>query len=181
MSEEAFISKKRKIQIEETILIILLLLSLLGIGITDFSPDDGYGYWIIMVIVFALCAILIAWLQSKKHDVNNFTSILREQFMHWSTSLVVVGGAFLLQKSGQLTETSASLVILLILALATMLDGIRIGWRFSVVGLYLGVSSVVVAYVEDFMWVEILIAIATVVLTIFWEVWLNKALSHASN
>ncbi len=177
---EAFISKKTKFQIEEGILIILLLLSLLGIGITDFNPDDGYGYWLIMVIVFAMCAILIAWLQSKKHDVMDFTSILKEQFLHWTTSLVVVGGTFLLQKSGQLTETSASLVILLILALATMLDGIRIGWRFSVVGLYLGISSIIVAYIEDFMWVEIVLAIITVILTIFWEIWIDK-LNNAPN
>ncbi len=174
MQEERFISEKRKFQIEEAILILLLILSILGIGITDYSPDDGYGYWLIMVVVFGLFAVLIAWLQSKKHDVLDFTHIVKEQFLHWFTSLVVVGGAFLLQKSGQLNEISASLVILLILSLATMLDGIRIGWRFSLVGLYLGPSAVVVAYFENFMWVEIVIAIAIVAMTIIWEIWINK-------
>ncbi len=174
MQEERFISEKRKFQIEEAILILLLILSILGIGITDYSPDDGYGYWLIMVVVFGLFAVLIAWLQSKKHDVLDFTHIVKEQFLHWFTSLVVVGGAFLLQKSGQLNEISASLVILLILSLATMLDGIRIGWRFSLVGLYLGSSAVVVAYFENFMWVEIVIAIAIVAMTIIWEIWINK-------
>lgn len=178
MQQEQFISEKRKFQIEEAILILLLILSLLGIGITDFSPDDGYGYWLLMVIVFGLFAILIAWLQSKQHDVDNFTQILKEQFMHWSTSLLIVGGAFLLQKSGQLDEISASLVILLILSLATILDGIRIGWRFSLVGLFLGISAIVVAYFENFMLIDALIAIAIIALTIMWEIWITKRNTH---
>ena len=181
MQEEQFISEKRKFQIEEAILILLLILSLAGIGITDFSPDDGYGYWLLMVLVFGLFAILIAWLQSKQHDVVDFAEILKEQFMHWSTSLLVVGGAFLLQKSGQLNKISASLVILLILSLATILDGIRIGWRFSLVGLFLGISAVVVAYYENFMWIEILIAITIVAATISWEIWMNKRAQHEAH
>lgn len=174
MHEEQFISEKRKFQIEEAILILLLILSLVGIGITDYSPDDGYGYWLMMVMVFGMFAILIAWLQSKKHDMIDFTVILKEQFMHWSTSLLIVGGAFLLQKSGQLNQISASLVILLMLSLATMLDGIRIGWHFSLVGLFLGVSAIVIAYFENFMWINIFIAITIITITIFWEIWLNK-------
>ncbi|WP_031433966.1 hypothetical protein [Methylomarinum vadi] len=174
MQEQQFINEKRKFQIEEAVLILLLLLSLIGIGVTDFSPDDGYAYWLIMVVVFGLFAILIAWLQSKQQDVSYFAKILKEQFMHWSASLLIVSGAFLLQQSGRLNETNASLVILLILSLATILDGIRIGWRFSLVGLYLGISSVVVAYIENFMWLEALIAIAIVTLTIIWEIRLNK-------
>lgn len=174
MQDQQFISEKRKFQIEEAILILLLLLSLIGIGVTDYSPHDGYAYWIIMVLVFSLFAILIAWLQSKQQDVSDFAKILKEQFMHWTASLLIVGGAFLLQQSGKLDDISSGLVILLILSLATILDGIRIGWRFSFVGLYLGISSVVVAYFENFMWLEVLIAIAIVALTIMWEIWLNK-------
>ncbi len=174
MQENQLINEKRKFQIEEAILILLLVLSLVGNGITDFSPNDGYTYWLIMVVVFGLFAILIAWLQSKKHDMFDFTAILKEQFMHWSASLLIVGGTFLLHKSGQLTEISASLVILLILSLATILDGIRIGWRFSLVGLFLGISAIVIAYSKNFMWLNAFIAIAIVASTILWEVWLNK-------
>ena len=53
MQEQPYISEKRKFQVEEGILIFLLILSLTGIAITDFSPDDGYGYWIIMVFVYS--------------------------------------------------------------------------------------------------------------------------------
>lgn len=173
MHEAQSIGEKRNFHIEEGILIFLLILSLAGIAITDYSPDDGYGYWLIMVFVFALFAILIAWLQSKHND-GDFAEIVKEQSLHWSTSLLVVVGAFLLQKSGQLSPATASLVILLLLSLATMLDGLRIGWRFSLVGLYLGVSSVIRAFYGSIMWLDTLIAIIIVAATFFWGYWMNQ-------
>ena len=89
MLKEKETNTKRHFYIEEVILILLLVLSLLGTRTTDYSPVDGYGYWIIMVFVFALLAITIAWLQSK-HRITDFKKILYEQSLHWLTSLLVV-------------------------------------------------------------------------------------------
>ncbi|WP_027159212.1 hypothetical protein [Methylobacter luteus] len=173
MSEDYLIPSKRRFHFEEAILVLLLILSLVGIGINDFSPADGLGYWIIMVFVFGLFGILIGWLQSK-HNIDDFKKIVREQSIHWLTSLIVVGGAFLVQKSGRIDPESAGLVILLILSLSTILDGLRVGWRFSFVGLFLGTSAVVAAYTEHFLWIEILIAIGIVLITVLWEYWMEK-------
>ncbi|MCK5829081.1 MAG: hypothetical protein KAH20_02140 [Methylococcales bacterium] len=173
MQEDYSLSEKRKFHIEDAILIFLLILSVTGVAIMDYSTDDGYGYWIIMVFVFALFAILIAWLQSKSQD-GDFIKIVKEQSMHWLMSLIVVGGAFLLQKSGQLTAETASLVILLLLSLATMLDGLRIGWRFCLVGLYLGSSSIIRAFYDPFIWIDSIIAITIVVSAFLWEYLMNK-------
>lgn len=173
MQDDQYITGKRKFQLEEGLLIFLLILSLAGISITDYSPHDGFGYWIIMVFVFGLSAIFIAWLQSK-HMEGEFKEIVKDQCLHWTTSLLVVGGSFLLQKSGQLSAQSAGLVILLLLSLATMLDGLRIGWRFSLVGLFLGTSSVIGAFYEMFFWIDISIAVVIVIATFLWEYWINK-------
>lgn len=171
--DEKFVQHRRRFRIEEGIFILLLILSLVGIGITDFSPHDGYGYWLMMVLVFGLLAVLISWLQAKKADTD-FGAIVKEQTLHWATSLIVVGGAFLLQQSGRLDESSASLVVLLILSLATMLDGIRIGWQFSLVGFFLGACAIIVAYLEQFMLAASLLAVAITACTIFWEIWIHK-------
>jgi hypothetical protein len=173
MSEDYPLTAKSRFQIEEAILILLLILSLVGIGITDYSPSDGYGYWLIMVVVFAVFGILIGWLQSK-HRAEDFKLILREQSLHWSTSLLVVGGIFLIHQSGRIAEDDAGLIILLILSLATMLDGLRVGWRFSLVGLFLCISAIIAAYTQHFLWIELLIAIIIVGGTIFFEYWLEK-------
>ncbi len=173
MSEQEFISENRKFQVEEAILILLLILSLAGVAITDYSPDDGYGYWLGMVFVFGMFAILIAWLQSKHKD-GDFKAIVKHQSAHWATTLLVVIGGFLLQKSGHLSPQAASFVILLLLSLATMLDGLRIGWRFSLVGLYLGSSSVFGAFYNPHLWIDTLFAILIVAGTFAWEYWTEK-------
>jgi len=65
MQDQASIRHRRQFQLEEGLFILLLGLSLLCIGITNFSPDDGYGYWLGMVLVFAVLAVIISWIQSK--------------------------------------------------------------------------------------------------------------------
>ncbi|MFM8342845.1 MAG: hypothetical protein ACKN9F_11590 [Methylomonas sp.] len=173
MQDPQYGEHRRRFQIEEALLIILLGLALLGISVTEFSPSDGYAYWLGIVFVFAVMAVLISWFKSKKTDLD-FGAIVKEQALHWLTTLMVVGGAFLLQQSGRLDETSASLVVLLILALATMLDGIRIGWQLSLVGFFLGACAVLIAYLEQFMLVAGLLAIVIIACTIVWEIWTHK-------
>jgi hypothetical protein len=167
------ITAKRRFYVEESILILLLILSLVGVRITDYSPVDGYGYWMIMVFVFALLAITIAWLQSR-HRISDFKKIVREQSLHWFTSLLVVEGVFSLQKTEHLSQADAGLVIMMILAQSTILDGLRVGWRFSLVGIFLGVSAIIAAHTHHFFWIELSIAIFIVIGTIFVEVWKEK-------
>lgn len=173
MQDEESIRHRRRFQLEEALFIVLLLLSLLGIGVTEFDPDDGYGYWLGMVGVFAILAVIISWIQSKKKEID-FVDLVKEQVLHWLATLLVVGGAFLLQQSGRLDETNASLVVLLILSLATTLDGIRVGWQLSLVGLYLGSCAILIAYTQQFMLAASGLAIAIVICTILWEIWIHK-------
>jgi hypothetical protein len=142
---------KRYFSIEETVFILLMILSLVGIVITDFSQHDGYGYWMLMVLVFGMLSIFVSWLQAK-NNANDIGEIVKEQGLHWMHTLIIVGASSFLNKSGQLTDISASLVILLILALATMLDGMRIGWQFSLLGFFLAACVIIVAYIEAFIW-----------------------------
>ena len=173
MLEKTEIAAKRRFYVEEAILILLLTLTLVGVWITDYSPVDGYGYWMIMVFVFALLAMTIAWQQSR-HRMTDFKKILREQSLHWFTSLLVVEGVFSLQKSEHLTQEDAGLVIMMILAQSTILDGLRVGWRFSLVGIFLGISAIIAANTHHFFWIELIIAILIVAVTILIEVWQER-------
>lgn len=73
---------KRHFWIESGVFVLLVLLSLGGIFITDFSPDDGYGYWLLMVFVFGVLSVFVSWLQTKRKDFD-FGDILKTQAMHW--------------------------------------------------------------------------------------------------
>ena len=173
MLEKTEMTAKRRFYVEEAILILLLTLTLVGVWITDYSPVDGYGYWMIMVFVFALLAMTMAWQQSR-HRITDFKKIIREQSLHWFTSLLVVEGVFSLQKTEHLTQANAGLVIMMILAQSTILDGLRVGWRFSLVGIFLGISAIIAANTHHFFWIELIIAILIVAVTILIEVWQER-------
>lgn len=163
----------RHFGLEEAVFILLIVLSLVGIVITDFSQHDGYAYWAIMVLVFGGLAIFVSWLQAKASD-NDFGEIVKEQGKHWLHTLVVVAAATLVIKNGQFSELNANLMILLILAMATMLDGMRIGWQFSLVGFFLAGCAIIVAYVDQFILACIGLGVFVVVATLFWGYWINN-------
>lgn len=170
---ETISTQKTHFGIEETVFIVLVILSLLGIVISDYSAHDGYGYWLLMVFVFAALSIFTSWLQSKNAE-QEFGDIVQLQAMHWFHTLIIVGAAFLLNKSGQLTEIGASLVILLILALSTILDGYRIGWQFRLLGFFLAACSIIVAYVEAFIWACIGLGLFVIICSFLWNFHIRK-------
>ncbi|MGH8558256.1 MAG: hypothetical protein ACRESZ_12500 [Methylococcales bacterium] len=53
--------------------------------------------------------------------------------------------------------------------MATFIDGIHLGWRFSVAGLFLGITSVIAAFSDDFMWIDLMLAIVIILVTLYWE------------
>lgn len=160
--------------LEDVFLVILILLSMLGIYISDVasfndlgSADiDGYLYWMIMIFVFAISAMLISLVQSK-HKMVDFKHILIEQSLHWFGAILALFGVLLLVHAGSLSHESATLVFLLVLSLATYLDGIRIGWRFGLIGNYLGLAAVIMAYSDNVMWILYLIAILMIAAVFF--------------
>lgn len=174
MSDEDFNDEirpaKRYFGIEQTVFILLILLSLVGIFITDFNPDDGYGYWLAMVFVFAVLAIFVARLQARSSEAD-LGKIVKAQAMHWLHTIVVVAAASMLNKSGQLAGVSADMLILLILGLSTMLDGYHIGWQFSLLGFFLVGCALIIAYVQPFMWACVALAVVVVVASFLRSFW----------
>jgi hypothetical protein len=114
---------KRLFGIYEIILMVLILLSIIGIGITDFSPGDSHRYWFAMVPVFAGACLILEWSRARG---------------------------------------KGRLVILLLLALTTFFAGIHLGWRLFIVGIFLGVALIGAAFLEEFVWMFLILAIVVV-------------------
>ncbi len=172
-AENQAVPRRRSFGLEQAVFILLVILSLLGITITDFNPHDGYGFWLLMVFVFGMLSIFVSWMQTKTNE-NDFGDIVKAQGLHWLHTLIIVAAASMLNKSDQLNDTSASLVILLILALATMLDGIRIGWQFSLLGFFLATCTLIVAYSDNFLSVCVGLGVLVIACTFLWEYWRRK-------
>lgn len=161
------------VYIEDGILVFLLVLSLIGVAVTGFSPEKSYEYWLVMTGVYGLAAFVMTWLHVKRGLAFDMKKRLIEQTVHWTAVSLVMGTLFwLFYTPHELTAHNTSIVILLVLALATLLDGLRVGWRFSVLGGYLGLSSlIVVIYQDSFMWISLLLALAMIGGAVLWRWW----------
>jgi hypothetical protein len=154
MSKSA--QKKSAAPVEEVILIIMVIFCLVGIAVTDFSPQDAFMYWMAMIFVFGFAAMIAGWHNARRHydpngEGNEVKELFKVQSLHWLGALVAVLCLFSFVEAGHMTQEATGLMVLLILALTTFLDGIRIGWRFSLTGMYLAVAVVAANLLESFM------------------------------
>ena len=154
--------------VEEAVIILMVLLSLIGVAVMRFSPTEGYWYWVVITLVFGLCAMLIGFVQTRqgRHAVRE---IWIEQSLLWFGVVLALCGTLLLLKFDSLNDQNAGLVILLVLSLATYIDGLRIGWRFALVGNFLGLTAVSIAFTENFVPLLFSVAAVTIAITVYWQ------------
>ena len=166
--------KKSAAPVEEVILIIMVIFCLVGIAVTDFSPQDAFMYWMAMIFVFGFAAMIAGWHNARRHfdpngEGNEVKELFKMQSLHWLGSLVAVLCLFSFVEAGHMTQEATGLMVLLILALTTFLDGIRIGWRFSLTGMYLAAAVVAANLLESFMPWMFGLAVLIIAITVYRE------------
>ncbi len=166
MNKASFLEKKHLI--EEIVLFIVLILSLVGMGITDFSSNESHRYWTLMIIFYALASIGLGWSRTKNPE-KIFKELIVQQLIHWGATLLTVSGVYLLLHTGRLNYESTGLIVELILGFSLFLNGRNLGWRCSLLGLLVGCTAIVAAYVEEYIWVILLVALCLAVIAFFWE------------
>jgi hypothetical protein len=131
----------RRFTPDEIVFFGLILLSVVGMGISDFSTRYGLGYWLAMVPIFAASSILA----------------------------VAVYLIFMLQRTGRLNQEDAGLVALIALALTTLLAGVHFDWRLIVLGALLGLTAAAAALVDQYFWVLLIPAVVLAVGAFLWR------------
>ncbi len=160
---------------EETALFIAFIFSILGIGITNFRPQESFRYWGVMTVILALSAAIIAWAEAKRKG-GSVRSALMEQAIHWVATALAVIGIFLLLGMGRLNYENTGLVLLLLLGLATFLDGYRISWSLATVGIMIFASGLIGGYIEQYVWIALIMIICVFVVIILLEKYRRAAL-----
>ena len=128
---------KRYLGPDGVIMILLAVLAIVGIGITDFSPKLSHWYWLAMVVVIGIACVVMEWSRARKKGLGVAAIVENEAFI-WLSVLIAVNLVYFLFHSGRLDDENTGLVILLILALATFLAGLRLEWRLCLLGTLLG-------------------------------------------
>jgi len=103
-----------------------------------------------MIFLFTAIAIAPDYYQFKQHGDNH--KALIDRLLHWSGGLCAGIVIYAYHNSGRIFHEEAGLIVLLILALTTYLDGIKRGWRCIFAGLFLGLVTVCVAYFDSYIW-----------------------------
>ena len=141
------------------IMILLVLLAILGIGITDYSPLSSHWYWLAMVVANGIACIVMEWSRARENGLS-VTAIIKQEALRWLGVLLAVQLVYFLYHAGRLDSENTGLVILLILALATFLAGLRLGWRLCILGVLLGGTLILATYLEEFLWIVLMVVLA---------------------
>jgi hypothetical protein len=155
-------------RIDRLVLAALLLLSLVGIAVADFSASSGLTYWLWMVPVFAAASLLLGWTRARREG-QRVAGILTRHVLHWAPLPPALYIIYRLEEAGRLNREDAGLVALLTVALTTLLAGVHFDWRIAVLGLLLGAASLCAALVEEFFWVLLLPALVAGAVLLFWQ------------
>lgn len=153
---------------DRLVLAALLLLSLVGIGVADFSARSGLTYWLYMVPVFAGASLLMGWTRARREG-QRIAGILTRHVLHWAPLPPALYIVYRLEEAGRLNREDAGLVALLTVALTTLLAGVHFDWRIAVVGLLLGAASLCAALVEEFFWLLLLPALVAGGVLLLWQ------------
>jgi 4-amino-4-deoxy-L-arabinose transferase-like glycosyltransferase len=76
--------------------------------------------------------------------------------------------------NGRLNNADAGLVILLLLSLTVFLDGAHVGRHFYLLGILLGLMTLVMAYVEEFIWIILIISVFITFVAIYWDRYISS-------
>jgi hypothetical protein len=147
----------RPARAEEIVLVALVVLSIAGIAVIDFSARYGLWYWLAMVPVFGGASIASGW--SRARGSRSLSRVLRAQLLHWVGLLLAVYLVYLLQATGRLNSEDAGVVALLALSLTTFLAGVHFDWRFCVLGAVLGLAVACAALIHDFFWILLVVVV----------------------
>jgi hypothetical protein len=134
--------------------IIMVMLGLLGVGLTTTNSGVATTYWISLVPVYGLLCVATAW---RVHGKRIDRPEVIRQSLHWLAILVALSLDFYIRGSGQETGVAAGLNAMLLLALGCFLAGIHFERLFVVVGLLLAAALVVVAKADQYLWLMFIV------------------------
>ena len=144
-------------------LFVLLVCSFVGVAITNISPARSHTYWVAMVPVFFIASLVTEWPHVRSGKLH-LKTVLWNNSLQWLALLAAAQMVFVIQQIGRLNNETTGLILLLLFALSTFVAGIRMGWVFRLAGLFLAAGLLVLAYIERYLWVLILVAVLILVI-----------------
>lgn len=139
---------------------IMMLLAFFGIAASDAGGGSSQTYWSLLAIVFGLVCILLDWIHEPPG--TPWVQPVARTALHWLGVLIAIELVYVFIDAGRLTNAGTGLLNGTILALGTFTSGVHTNWRMVVIGAALGLGTAAVAYVEQYLWILLLLAIVAI-------------------
>lgn len=140
-----------------------LFLSLLGAIIAYAYRHASHDYWLVMMILFGIIAIAPGYYRFK-HNGDDPKPLV-QRALHWLGGLFAVIIVYAYHMSGRIFHEEAGLIVLLMLALTTYMDGFRSGWRCCFAGLFLSLIAICIAYFDNYLWQLVILAAVAIMVS----------------
>jgi hypothetical protein len=155
--------------IRELPFLIILALTLGGVGYISMTQQPLVGYWEFLALVIAVVSIASGW--PHAHDARARWRLIWTQALHWGAFLAAMNLVLLPSVQAIADTDTTSLTILLLLALGTFIAGIHIAsWRMCANGAVMALGVPAIAWLDQSALFMTLVAVAVVGLTaaFFW-------------
>ncbi|QLQ31567.1 MAG: hypothetical protein HZT40_08165 [Candidatus Thiothrix singaporensis] len=160
----------------------ILFVGIMCLAVLGWAPPTlmvpASAYWSYMLVLMALGTTLWGEWRSRRLGAAEGGKLLYRQLVLWGAALAAMGLVYLLLGSGRLNYEVTGLLVLLVLAFATFVDGMLVSWKLHVVGALLFFIVLMLTFVERFLWEIILVAGVLVALVLGGVIWKLHRYTH---
>jgi hypothetical protein len=122
--------------------IVMIVVATVAVAWTDLRPQSSHLVWRSVAVLYAAIAIWRVWALGGPNRWRS-TGV---QLLHWLVFLLAMFIVEVPVVFDALNDISKGILLLLLLGLATFLDGLYVDWRFCIIGALLGIGVVAVAF-----------------------------------
>jgi len=147
----------------------MLLMALVGMGVSQASDQGAWGYWLVVVLTYAALGL---WRSTRKARQSGqpIRKMISRELGHWSVLLAFLGILVLLERQEIIARQSSSDFALMLLAFSCCLAGIHFDWLLLIMGVVLTVMLVAMATLTQYsivLWV-VMIGVTTTAAAFFY-------------
>ena len=141
-------------KLQFAVLCLMLVLALVGMGLSEARDEGAWEYWMLVVVAYASLGI---WRSSRRRIEAGrpLRGMIARELAHWAVLLAFMGLLLVLERRALIERTVASNVALLLLAFSCCVAGIHFDWLLLVMGVVLTGMVVAIATLEQYqgvMW-----------------------------
>ncbi len=158
--------------------LLMLALAIAAVAATNTAPSSSFVFWQFLAPIFALICIVSQW-SNVGTSARERLVLVRTQVLHWGLIWVFMQALRLPDFQVVMTGDARGIAALLLFALATMMAGIYLNWRFLVVGGFMLAGAITIGFLEQTGLALALLAVAAVVFMLGYYR-LSNRMHHAS-